>query len=313
MTQYYGYTPLRGNDEPGTSVPDRVKDAAIIMDVLRGSTTRLAEEGCATSRLDAELLLMEVLGWSREDLYRSHEGTLDASEAKRFEALVTRRERGEPIAYLIWRREFWSLDFIVSADVLIPRPETEHLVEAVVDFLASRPGSQRILDLGTGSGAIAVCVAKECPRAEVWATDISAAALAVARNNARRHGVDHRIRWLQGDLFTPLRGSAECFDALVSNPPYIPSREIAWLPGDVSEWEPALALDGGTDGMDFYPRIVRDGTPRLREGGLLALEVGGDLAGRVSELYRAHGELRRVRVLQDYAGLPRVVAGEKRP
>ena len=306
-----GCSPFRGNDEPETAVPVRAEDAQTAANVIRRATARLAEAGCATSGLDAELLLMEVLGWSREDLYRSPETTLDASEAERFEELVARRERGEPVAYLIGRREFWSLDFSVTPDVLIPRPETEHLVEAVVDFLASRQGPQRVLDLGTGSGAIAVCLAKECSRAEVWATDVLAAALEVARENARRHGVDHRIRWLQGDLFTPLRGSAGSFDALVSNPPYIPRVEMARLPRDVGEWEPALALDGGRDGMDFYRRIVRDGTPRLREGGLLALEVGDDLAGRVSELLRAHGELRRVRVLRDYAGLPRVVAGER--
>ena len=306
-----GCSPFHGNDEPETAVPVRAEDAQTAANVIRRATARLAEAGCATPRLDVELLLMEVLGWSREDLYRSPEMTLDASETEHFAGFVARRERGEPVAYLIGRREFWSLDFSVTPDVLIPRPETEHLVEAVVDFLASRPGAQRILDLGTGSGAIAVSVAKECPHAEVWATDVSAAALAVARNNARRHGVDRRIRWLQGDLFAPLRGLAECLDALVSNPPYIPSREIARLPRDVSEWEPVLALDGGTDGMDFYRRIVRDGTPRLREGGFLALEVGDDLAGRVSELFRAQGELRRVRVLRDHAGLPRVVAGER--
>lgn len=254
---------------------------------------------------------MEVLGWSREDVYRSPEATLDATEAERFEALVTRRERGEPVAYLTGKREFWSLEFIVSADVLIPRPETEHLVEAVVDFLASRPGPQRILDLGTGSGAIAVSVARECTRAEVWATDVSTAALRVARENARRHGVGRRIRWLQGDLFAPLQGLVESFDALVCNPPYIPSREMARLPRDVGEWEPALALDGGADGMDFYRRIVREGAPHLQEGGLLALEVGADLAGPVSETFRAREAFRRVRVLKDYAGLPRVVAAER--
>ncbi len=300
-----------GGAVPATAVPVRVKDADTVGDLIRRSAAKLAQAGCATPMLDAELFLMEVLRWSREDLYRSPEATLDASEAQRFEALVARRACGEPVGYLIGRREFWSLEFTVTPDVLIPRPETEHLVETVVDFLASRPGPQRILDLGTGSGAIAVSVARECAGAEVWATDVSAAALAVARENARRHGVDRRMRWLEGDLFTPLRGLSESFDALVSNPPYIPSREMARLPRDVGEWEPALALDGGTDGMDFYRRIVRDGTSLLREGGLLALEVGGDLAGRVSELFRAHGELRRVRVPRDYAGLPRVVAGER--
>ena len=310
-TQYDGYTPLRGNDEPGTSVPDRVKDAAIVMDVLRRATTRLAEAGCATPRLDAEILLMEVLGWSREDLYRSPETTLDASETERFEALVARRERGEPVAYLIGKREFRSLDFTVTPDVLIPRPETEHLVEAVVDFLASRPGPQRILDLGTGSGAIAVSVAKECPEAEVWATDVSAPALAVARENARRHGVERRIHLFHGDLCAPARDLPGYLDAVVSNPPYIPTREMTRLPRDVRDWEPSLALDGGVDGMGFHRRIAEEGIPLLREGGLLAVEIGADLGDAVCELFRAHRDIREIRMLRDYAELPRVVAGER--
>ena len=256
---------------------------------------------------------MEVLGWSREDLYRSPETTLDASESERFEALVARRERGEPVAYLVGRREFRSLDFSVTPDVLIPRPETEHLLEAVVDFLASRPGPQRILDLGTGSGAIAVSVAKECPEAEVWATDVSAPALAVARENARRHGVGRRIHLFHGDLCAPVRDLPGYFDAVVSNPPYIPTRELTRLPRDVRDWEPSLALDGGVDGMGFHRRIVDEGIPLLREGGLLAVEIGADLGDAVCELFRAHRDLRRVRVLRDYAGLPRVVTGERMP
>lgn len=298
------------NDELGTAVPVRTGAATTVSGTLRHAAAKLAEAGCATPRLDAELLLMEVLGWSREDVYRSPETTLNASETERHAALVARRAGGEPVAYLIGKREFWSLEFRVTPDVLIPRPETEHLVEAVVDFLASRPEPQRVLDLGTGSGAIAVSVAKECTHAEVWATDVSAAALEVTRENARRHGVNRRIRWLQGDLLAPLRGLTEYFDALVSNPPYVPSRDMARLPCDVREWEPALALDGGADGMDFYRRIVREGTLRLREGGLLAVEIGADLGDAVCALFRAHRDIRRVRMLRDYAGLPRVVAGE---
>lgn len=299
-------------DELVTAPPVRARHADSAAGLLRRATARLGESGCVTPRLDAELLLMEALGWSREDVYRSPETTLDAPEAERFEALVARRECGEPVAYLSGKREFRSLEFTVTPDVLIPRPETEHLVEAVVEFLASRPGTQRVLDLGTGSGAIAVSVARECPRAEVWATDVSPPALEAARGNARRHGVDHRIRLLQGDLFSPLGGLSGSFDALVSNPPYIPSRDMARLPRDVREWEPALALDGGADGTDFYRRIVREGTPRLREGGLLAVEIGAGLGGPVSELFRACGELRRVRVLRDYARLPRVVVAERK-
>ncbi len=256
---------------------------------------------------------MEALGWSREDLCRSPEAPLDASSLSCLAALVARRTCGEPVAYLTGVQEFWSLDFAVTPDVLIPRPETEHLVETVAEFLASRPGPQRLLDLGTGSGAIAVSVARECPRVEVWATDVSHEALEVARANACRHGVDHRMRWLQGDLFGALGGSATSFDALVSNPPYIPGPDMARLPRDVRDWEPALALDGGTDGMVFYRRIVAEGIPHLREGGLLAVETGADLGDRVPELFHAHRGLDQVRVLPDHAGLPRVVTAERTP
>ncbi len=282
-----------------------------VADVLQRTAARFREAGVDAPRLDAELLLMETLGWSREDLYRNPEGELQESHAERFESLVSRRVRGEPVAYITGSQEFWSLDLRVTPHVLIPRPETEHLVETVLDFLASRPDPCRVLEVGTGSGAIAVCLAKESARAEVWATDVSAPALDVARENARRHGVERRIHWLRGDLLAPVRGLPGCFDVLVSNPPYVPNGEIPRLQRDVRDWEPALALDGGADGMDFYRRIVRDGVRHVRQGGLLAVEVGAEQGDDVSRLFRAHGELRRVRVRPDYAGLPRVVTAER--
>ena len=297
---------LRGNDGFRASVP-------CVADVLRRATARLQEAGSDTPGLDAELLLMEALGWSREDLYRSPEVELQDPQIARFEGFVGRRGRGEPVAYVTGSREFWSLEFRVTRDVLIPRPETEHLVETVLDFLASRPGRCRILEVGTGSGAIAVSLAKERERAEVWAADVSAPALEVARENARRHGVERRIHWLRGDLLAPAQGLPGCFDVVVSNPPYIPSGELAGLQRDVRDWEPALALDGGIDGMDFYRRIVRDGVRHLRDGGLMAVEIGADLSRGVSELFRTHAELRRVRILSDYSGRPRVVAAERAP
>ena len=284
-----------------------------VTDVLRRATGRLRQAGVGTPRLDAELLLMETLGWSREDLYRNPEGGLRQAQAERFESLVSRRLRAEPVAYMTGTQEFWSLDFRVTPDVLIPRPETEHLVEVVADFLASRPGPCRVLEIGTGSGAIAVCLARECAEAEIWATDVSAPALDVARDNALRHGVEGKIRWLRGDLFAPVHGLTERFDVLVSNPPYVPSGEIGGLQRDVRDWEPVLALDGGADGMDFYRRLVREGARHLREGGLLAVEVGAEQGGAVSRLFDAEAGFHRVRVRRDYAGLPRVVTAERIP
>lgn len=282
-----------------------------VADVLRSAADRLREAGSDTPRLDAELLLMEALGWSREDLYRNPGGPVPAPRAERFEGLVSRRLRAEPVAYVTGFQEFWSLDFRVTPDVLIPRPETEHLVEAVLEFLASRPGPCRVLELGTGSGAVAVSLAKECGRAEVWATDVSPAALDVARDNARRHGVGPRIHWLQGDLLAPVQGLRGRFDVLVSNPPYVPSGTLACLEPGVRDWEPALALAGGVDGMDFHRRIVRDGVRLLRDGGLLALEVGAEQGGGVARLLQVHGELRGARVVRDYAGRARVAAAQR--
>jgi len=256
---------------------------------------------------------MKSIGWSREDLHRRSGDELEDLQAERFQGLVSRRLRAEPVAYMTGTQEFWSLDFRVTPDVLIPRPETEHLVEAVLDFLASRPGPSRILEIGTGSGAVAVSLAKEDPRAEIWATDVSAPALDVARDNAARHGVEGKIRWLRGDLFAPVQGFSGWFDVLVSNPPYVPSGEMGGLPRDVRDWEPALALDGGADGMDFYRRLARDGVRHLRQGGLLAVEAGAEQSRGVSRLFQARDGLHRLRVRRDYAGLPRVVTAERMP
>ena len=257
---------------------------------------------------------MNSLGWSREDLCRNPEGTLQEVQLQRFADLVSRRAQAEPVAYLTGSREFWSLDFRVTPDVLIPRPETEHLVETVLEFLAARGGgSCRVLEIGTGSGAVAVSVARECTRAEVWATDVSGPALEIARENADRHGLGQRITWRRGDLFAPVQGLPAWFDVLVSNPPYVPSADIARLRRDVRDWEPALALDGGGDGMDFCRRLVRNGVRHLRPGGMLAVEVGAEQGGEVSRLFRSRQKLHRVRVRRDHAGLPRVVTGERMP
>ena len=293
------------------SVPVCIENADHVADILGRAAAWLRGAGIETPRLDAELLLMKALGWSREDLYRHLEGGVPAPRAARFESLVSRRVRGEPVAYITGSREFWSLDFRVTSDVLIPRPETEHLVETVLDFLASRPGPCRVLEIGTGSGAIAVCLATECERVEVWATDVCASALDVARENARRHGVERRIHWLRGDLLAPVRGLPEGFDVLVSNPPYIPSGRIPGLPRDVRDWEPRVALDGGVDGMDFYRGIIRDGVCHLREGGLLAVEIGAEQGDEVSRLFGAREELCQVRIRRDYSGLPRVATAER--
>lgn len=282
-----------------------------VADVLRCAAAGLSEAGIDTARLDAEVLLMEALGWSREDLYRNPEAELQEFQAARFQGLAARRRRGEPAAYITGSREFWSLDFRVTPDVLIPRPETEHLVQAVLDLLAERPGPRRVLDLGTGSGAVAVALAKERADLEVWATDVSAAALRVARANAQRHGVAGRVHFGEGDLFAPVRGREGFFDVLASNPPYVPRGEMARLQREVRDWEPAAALDGGVDGMDCYRRIAREGARYLRPGGWAAVEVGAELALGVLGLFRDGAGFGELRTVRDYAGRDRVVAAER--
>lgn len=282
-----------------------------VADVLRRAAAGLSEAGIDTARLDAEVLLMEALGWSREDLYRNPEAELQEFQAARFQGLAARRRRGEPAAYITGSREFWSLDFRVTPDVLIPRPETEHLVQTVLDLLAERPGPRRVLDLGTGSGAVAVALAKERADLEVWATDMSAAALRVARANAQQHGVAGRVHFGEGDLFAPVRGREGFFDVLASNPPYVPRGEMVRLQREVRDWEPAAALDGGVDGMDCYRRIAREGARYLRPGGWAAVEVGAEPASGVRGLFRDGAGFGELRTVRDYAGHDRVVAAER--
>jgi release factor glutamine methyltransferase len=236
---------------------------------------------------------------------------------------LERRAIGEPVAYIAGKREFWSLDFAVSPEVLIPRPETELLVESALSCLNRAPGQTGVadaagwhlhaLDLGTGSGAIAVSLVKERGDLAVWATDVSGPALDIARLNARRHAVEPRIRFAQGDLFEPVADKKDFFDVIVSNPPYVPSAELAHLAPDVRDWEPRMALDGGAAGLDFYRRIIAEAPLYLSPEGSLLVEIGPDLAVRVRELLAASGQYEECAVHPDYSGRPRVVSARKAP
>jgi release factor glutamine methyltransferase len=217
----------------------------------------------------------------------------------------------EPLAYLIGRREFFSLDFEVTPAVLIPRPETETLVGAALEFIAAHPDS-RVLDLGTGSGAIAVSIAASAPRARIVATDLSAAALAVARRNAERHGAGARVEFRRADLFEPLDSGAPLgrFDLIVSNPPYIEDAALASLAPEVARFEPRCALVGGPDGLDFYRRIARAAREHLEPGGATMLEVGAGQAGRVAALLADAG-MAPAAVINDLAAVARVVVARR--
>jgi release factor glutamine methyltransferase len=217
------------------------------------------------------------------------------------------------LAYITGQKEFWSLDFLVTADVLIPRPETELLVQTALERSGAMSRPVKILDIGTGSGAIAVSLATELRDAQITAVDVSSAALQVARANAERHGVAAQIRFAHGDLFAPLAGERERFDVIVSNPPYIRSGDLAGLAPEIHQWEPVGALDGGADGLAVYRRIINECGDYLACEGYLLLETGADSAAEIGQMIAETGGFEAIAVLPDYAGRDRVIAAGKRP
>jgi release factor glutamine methyltransferase len=346
---------------------------AAVLDVrgaLREAMARLGEAGVASHALAAELLLMKVLGCERAWLYSRPEQMLEPARAEQYFTLVSQRIAGTPTQYLTGRQEFWGLEFEVTPDVLIPRPETEHVVEVVLERLSSRRRPQglrpappwagdrpapsgaelRIADVGTGSGCLAVAIASELPEAVVFATDISPAALAVARRNAARHAVADRIQFFACDLLGALecgswltpsetggaRGlrsgqgpphseekfgasvhesrltshESRAFHLIVSNPPYVGRHEAESLPREVGRHEPGEALFGGEQGFEVYPPLVRQAERLLVPGGILVLELSYNALEPVRSLLGSPAWT-NVGVTNDLAGIPRVIAAEK--
>jgi len=281
-----------------------------LIDILRRSTAFLARNGVESARLDAEVLLADILRLDRIQLYVQHDRPLIHDELERYRDALKRRARRVPVAYVTGRKEFMSLDFAVDGRVLIPRPDTEVLVEAVISRLASLGvDDPTVVDMGTGSGAIACAIAREVPGARVLATDISGDALEVAGSNVATLGLTGRVFLAQGDLFEPTIGTEfEHMDVLVCNPPYVPSHDIPSLAPEISRYEPHLALDGGPDGLGFYRRIA-EGVPRRFTGrGFIALEVGDGQATPVSEILEQAG-LADLEAICDYSGEARAVIG----
>ena len=272
---------------------------------LLDHTTRALAEASRSPRLDAEMLLAEVLGRSRTWLLTWSDQSVGEAEATRLAELVERRRRREPVAYILGRRSFYDLDLAVTRDVLIPRPETETLVEEALRWLDSRPGA-RVLDVGTGSGAIAIALARHAPRASVTATDLSVAALTVARSNAHRNGVNG-ITWYHGSVYEAVR--EERFDLVVSNPPYISPQEYERLEPNVREYEPVSALRADENGLAILRRLCEGARTVLRPNGALGVEIGATQGAAVRRLMQDNG-FDEVRVVPDLAGHDRIVWGQ---
>jgi release factor glutamine methyltransferase len=279
--------------------PDVNAGAPSIAELLAGAERRLHGE---SPRLDAELLLAQALGHARSHLHAWPERTVDPRTLAAFESLVGRRAAGEPLAYILGEREFWSLSIAVTPDVLIPRPETELLVELALERLPTR--SARIADLGTGSGAVAVALAYECPGCEVVGTDASPAALAVARSNAERHGLGN-LRLFEGRWFEPL--ADQRFDLVVSNPPYVAPEDPHLEQGDL-RFEPRSALVAADEGLADLYLIVDQARDHLTSGAWLLLEHGFEQGEAVTARMQAQG-YREVSSRRDLAGHPRVSLG----
>lgn len=305
--------------------PDARISRMDIRAAFKQAMARLRTGNVPSHTLAAELLLMHVLGRDRAWLYAHPEETLAPEAAGQYLALVERRVAGEPTQYLTGRQEFWGLEFEVGPGVLIPRPETEHVVEVALARLGPpdsndprpRGAGLRIADVGTGSGCIAVALARELPGAEIIATDVSAIALDFARRNAARHGVADRIVFLQCNLLdalfhSPLGIPHASLDLIVSNPPYVARAEASSLPREVHAHEPPQALFGGELGHEFYAPLVEQAGTYLRDGGQFVAELGYNSVARVAPLLDAPQHWHDVAVTHDLAGIPRVLAATRK-
>jgi len=285
-----------------------------ILNLIRWTDERFRREGLSTPRLDAEVLLAETLGVDRVGLYTHFDQPLHPEELARFKKLFQRRLQREPVAYIIGRREFWSLTFKVTPDVLIPRPETEILVAEALNVLSSPTRTARhfrILEMGTGSGAISVALAREFPSASVLATDLSAKALIVAQENASRLGVGERVQFLRGDLFVPVEKEF-AFDLIITNPPYIAEEDFPSLPPEVRGFEPRLALDGGKDGLNFFRRVLPRVGEFLNPGGWFLAEIGAGQEGKIRQIAEGNPEFVSRGFVRDLAGIERVFKARKK-
>jgi len=283
-----------------------------IQPLLNTTAEYLARKGVDHPRLNAEVLLAHLLECRRIDLYLRFDQPLSDEELSGYREVIRRRARREPLQYIRGVQEFWSLDFEVGPGVLIPRSETEILLDRALALVregqAPGGGAPRVLDLGTGSGVIAVCIAREIPGARVWASDLLPVALETARRNARKHGVEERIQFLRGDLLAPFREGPGGFDLILSNPPYVGSEEFVDLEPEVRDYEPRQALDGGPGGLEIVRRILWDAPARLSPGGRLLVEMDPGQVDEAQQTADATGAYGRLERIPDYTRRPRVLS-----
>ncbi len=299
--------------------------ALVLKDVIGIATKRLEMAGCGTPKLDAEVLLSHYLQVDRSFIFAHYSDDLDDKRCEAYFEIIDIRAAGVPVPYITGTQEFMGISFKVNQNVLIPRPDTETLVEETIRIASEKKrflgGNIDILDLCCGSGAICVSLAYYLPKARLEGTDISKKALETARRNAADYGLAGRIKFVQGDLFGPVKTGAfgkGRFDMIVSNPPYIKSEEVRRLQREIVEFEPLIALDGGTDGLDFYRRIVSEAPRHLKKEGLLMLEIGFDQADDLRRIIEDDGRYAAPEIMKDLAGLDRVVkvrlaAAERKP
>ena len=284
-----------------------------VLEAIQRSTEFLAKKGVDSPRLQTELLLAHLLKQPRMRLYLEFERVLTPAEVDGLREFIKRRGQREPLQHIVGSTSFCGFEIVVNRDVLIPRPETEVLAERGWTFLNqlstlnAQPST--VLDFGTGSGCLAIALASKCPAAEVYAIDISPEALALARQNAARHGVAERIRFLQGDGFAAAPEGAQ-FDLIISNPPYIPSGEIALLQAEVRDYDPHLALDGGVDGLDYGRRLAAECAPFLKPDGRVMLEFGDGQAEGLREIFQRQLWIVEA-VEEDYSHRPRIMVARR--
>jgi release factor glutamine methyltransferase len=285
-----------------------------ILKLLEWATSYFKSREVESPRASAEILLAHALHVNRIDLYLRYDQPLCSSELERFKVLIKRRTQREPVAYILGTKEFWSMEFAVTPDVLIPRPETESLVEAALGTLGNdhNTAPRCILELGTGCGAIALALASRQPQHLFFASDVSEAAVRIAKQNAKRHDLDRRIHLFVGDWVLPLRKNARLFDLIISNPPYIPKGGIPELQPEISKYEPHLALNGEEDGLSCLKKIILASHRLLKPRGSLILEIGHDQKAAVRRVIERCGRYDEVIFSKDYSGMDRIARMRKK-